>query len=239
MATRNGEKYITRQLDSILSQLGPNDEVIISDDASTDATIELISARRDPRITLFPNPTPLGITAGFENALTRARGEYIFLADQDDVWKENKVRISLHALTTCDVVVSDCLVVDQDLKLIAPSFFEINRSRSGFFRNLRHNAYIGSCMAFRRSLLTRALPFPKHIPMHDLWLGFVAELFCSTRFIPLALILYRRHNSNASSTAQPSRHRLRTKIMFRFNLLRYIPLLLTRKTNNQTPPPSI
>jgi len=84
MATFNGERYLKEQLDSILSQLGDEDELIISDDGSSDKTLEIIHAYKDKRIRFFHNRRK-GIANNFENALSRARGEFIFLADQDDV----------------------------------------------------------------------------------------------------------------------------------------------------------
>jgi glycosyltransferase involved in cell wall biosynthesis len=232
MATHNGEKYIKEQLDSVLCQLGKDDEIIISDDDSTDSTVAIVTGYKDSRITVYRNVKRKGVTGNFENALIHAGGDYIFLSDQDDVWKENKVRVCVEKLNDCDVVVSDCTVVDDGLQVIAPSFFEKNNTRKGLVQNLYHNSYMGCCMAFRRTLLQRSLPFPKHIPVHDVWIGFVAGLFYTTRFIPHALVLYRRHGNNSTPTSQPSHYRVWKKITFRWNLLRYIPLLLVRRKNN-------
>jgi hypothetical protein len=84
-------------------------------------------------------------------------------------------------------------------------------------------------MAFRKEILQLCLPFPRYIPMHDIWFGFVVELFYSSCFIPQKLVLYRRHDNNISSTSQISKFGLLKKLSFRLNLLRYIPLLLIRK----------
>jgi glycosyltransferase involved in cell wall biosynthesis len=232
MATCNGEKYIKEQLDSILCQLGSEDEVIISDDHSMDHTIDIITNYNDQRIRVYQNKRRRGVIGNFENALMHANGDFIFLADQDDVWKENKVRECMENLKNCTVVVTDCAVVDTDLKVIFPSFFAHNHTRKGLVQNLRHNSYIGCCMAFRRALLQRCLPFPKHIPMHDVWIGFVAGLFHTTCFIPRVLVLYRRHGDNMTSTSQRSDHSVWIKIAFRWNLIRYIPLLFLRRRKN-------
>jgi glycosyltransferase involved in cell wall biosynthesis len=229
MATYNGEKYIEAQLNSILCQLDKDDEIVISDDGSTDKTLEIVRSYQESRIKILHNTKRGGVIGNFENALTKANGEYIFLADQDDVWEENKVRVCLKNLEDCDVVVSDCAIVDADLKIITPSFFQKNNTRKGFLNNLYHNSYIGCCMAFRRTVLQKCLPFPKHIPMHDTWMGFVAELCYTTRFIPQVLVLYRRHGNNITPTSQPSQYGMLKKIAFRWNLIRYIPLLFLRK----------
>ena len=93
MATKNGAKFIREQLDSILAQLDPSDEIIISDDASTDETISLIESYNDNRIRLLKNKLSVGISRNFEISLNVSKGEFIFLADQDDVWAPNKVEV--------------------------------------------------------------------------------------------------------------------------------------------------
>jgi glycosyltransferase involved in cell wall biosynthesis len=233
LAVYNGEKYIKEQIDSILTQLDHTGEIIISDDNSTDKTLEIIENFSDSRIKIFRGNNFKSPIFNLENALKHAQGNYIFLADQDDVWIENKVQICMQYLQTADVVVSDCKVVDAGLNIMCNSFFQKNHSRQGFFINLQHNAYIGCCMAFRRKILTTCLPFPKNIPMHDIWLGFVAELFYTSCFIPLPLVLYRRHGNNISPTSQTSVFNFRQKLLFRWNLIRYIPLLLLRKLKSK------
>ena len=92
MAAYNGELYIAQQLDSILNNIKINDEVIISDDGSSDRTREIIRDYivKDNRIKLVDGPQK-GVVKNFENALEYANGEIIFLCDQDDVWKDNKI----------------------------------------------------------------------------------------------------------------------------------------------------
>jgi glycosyltransferase involved in cell wall biosynthesis len=91
MATHNGARFIRRQLETILTQLAPGDEVVISDDSSTDGTLEIIDSFDDPRIRLFTGNTFFGPIFNFENALRKAMGEIIVLADQDDIWLDGKV----------------------------------------------------------------------------------------------------------------------------------------------------
>ena len=91
MATYNGEKYIRQQICSIISQIGEGDEVIISDDGSTDSTLDTIRSMADSRIRIVKGPCRRSPTLNFENALSHAQGDYIFLADQDDVWLPGKV----------------------------------------------------------------------------------------------------------------------------------------------------
>ncbi len=202
VASYNGAPYIDAQLQSILASREV-DEVLISDDGSSDDSIDRIKAIRDSRIRLIDGPRQ-GLVRNFEFLLSQVRGDYIFLADQDDIWLPEKVSTMLAHLRCVDLVVSDCAVVDAELNVIAESFFALRRSRSGLIHNILQNGYLGCCIALRRRLLDRALPFPANIPMHDWWLGLVAETFGQPRFIPDRLVLYRRHGGNASTTAESS-----------------------------------
>ena len=107
MATFNGEKYIKEQIQSILNQLSLDDEVIISDDGSSDKTLEVINHINDKRIKVFTNTHKHGFTHNFENALNHANGEYIFLSDQDDIWAEEKVNKVMESLIYNDLVIHD------------------------------------------------------------------------------------------------------------------------------------
>src|ERR1700690_1222765 len=106
IATRNGENFIEAQLRSVLSQLNANDEVIISDDCSTDRTPEIIRSLNDSRITLL-EVEYCNLIRNFENALLNASGDIIFLADQDDVWHPAKVSRTKELLQKYDLVVTD------------------------------------------------------------------------------------------------------------------------------------
>jgi glycosyltransferase involved in cell wall biosynthesis len=217
MATCDGERHLATQLESVLEQLDAGDEVVIADDCSNDATLAIIEGFADSRIRLLRGHQRVGVVANFERTLRAARGDHVFLCDQDDVWLPNKRSVFTEALATADLVVSDCNVTDEELVAIAPSFFARRRSGPGVLRNLWRNSFLGCCMAFRRTLLDKALPFPAGLPMHDTWLGLVANATGRVRFVPDVTLLYRRHGASASPTAGPShfsrraqmRHRLR------------------------------
>lgn len=233
IATYNGSKYIREQIDSILPQLGESDEIIISDDSSTDNTLEIVRSYKDKRIKIFSNNKFHSPIFNFENALKQAKGDYIFLSDQDDIWMENKVDKMMEALKQFSLVVSDCYVVDKDCNIIRESFFHA-KPATGIMKNLIKNNYLGCCMAFRRELLSKALPFPKRIAMHDIWLGLCGTLFYKTTFIPDKLIMYRRHGGNASPTAEKSNYGLMYKLSYRIDIIfclvkRYFDLIFNCK----------
>ncbi len=229
IATYNGERFIKEQLQSITNQLPADSEIIISDNGSIDKTVEIIKAFKDERVVLLLNTTSKGPTKNFQNALKRANGDIIFLSDQDDVWLPDKVRTCVHYLEKYHLVVTDGKVVNEDLSVLSNSLFRTYNSGNGIIKNLVRNSFIGCCMAFRREILPLAIPFPEKIPMHDIWIGFVAQMFFSVHFIKDQLVLHRRHTTNESTTFNKSKFTLLKKIEFRINLLRYIPVLLKRK----------
>lgn len=223
IATYNGEKYIAEQLTSILSQLGDFDEIVISDNFSTDGTIDVATGFRDSRIKIHQF-SEKNIVLNFENAIKLSKGDLIFLADQDDIWLSNKLKIMCYYLQNSDLVLSDCNIVDQSLSLISPSFLKHRNVKLGLLNNIFRNGYLGCCMAFRRSLLDFALPFPRSLPMHDWWLGMVAEIYGKVTLVQVPLLLYRRHGANASQTTQSSKTSFIKRLIWRLYLMRSLIL---------------
>jgi len=222
MATYNGEKYISEQLESILSQLDKDDEVIISDDDSSDDTVNIINKLADKRIKIFKNDLDSGYTRNFENAISKATGDYIFLSDQDDVWMDNKVELMLSKLQTNDLVISDALISDGFLKPTLGSHFKIYKVKSGFLHNWLQTRYIGACMAFRKEILLKILPFPskQSLCAHDYWIANVGEFYYKVGLIHQPLIKYRRHHSNASTGGTKSANSLSHKLTVRLYTLK-------------------
>lgn len=227
MATFNGEKYIKEQIDSILVQLNNDDELIISDDGSTDKTIEIINSYNDRRIKLLLFNSKC-YTKNFENALLNAKGDYIFLSDQDDIWLPGKVDACINTLQKHDFVVTDANVIDQNMNIIIESYFKFCKVKKGFLYNVMFTRYIGACMAFRKEVLSSILPIPKNDKYiaHDYWIACVCEKKYKVELIETPYLLYRRHDGNASAGVfGKSKLSLLQKIMKRIyilNKLRYI-----------------
>ena len=145
MATYNGEKYLKDQLDSILKQIQSSDEVIISDDGSNDSTRYIIEKfqKEYKNIYLVDGPKR-GVQKNFENALKHARGDILFLSDQDDIWMDGKVERVLkefeNSNTLC--VVHDAEIVDGNMNKVKDSFFELKNGKPGLLHNLYRNAFI-------------------------------------------------------------------------------------------------
>jgi glycosyltransferase involved in cell wall biosynthesis len=215
---------VGEQLNSILSQLSATDEVIISDDASSDNTLEIIRAFQDPRIQILERKHSVGIVANFEASLRHSKGTIIFLADQDDVWLPGKVQILSLQLIDHDLTISDCELVDQTLRPLRQPPGRTFKTKKGLLRNLIRNSYMGCCMAFRRNVLNKALPFPKDIPMHDVWIGLVAEMYFKVTMVPDKLVLHRRHQHNASTTGMISQLTLRKQFINRYKIIKSLIL---------------
>lgn len=219
MTTYNGEKYLRGQVDSILGQLSNEDELIISDDGSTDSTIRILESYNDSRIKILHNTKNHGVNGNFENALINAKGDYIFLSDQDDVWHNNKVRVCISALDKYDCIVHDCEITDSELNIISNSLFKELGAKSGVINNLKKNGFTGCCMAFKKSVLNSVIPFPKSERFfHDQWIGLRASMKFKTAFINQKLIYFRRHSSNSSSAAGKSKLNILNKIYYRILL---------------------
>lgn len=221
MATYNGEEFIKDQLDSILSQLGDGDEVIISDDGSQDKTLSIIRGFNDRRIKVFWNLSK-GIVSNFENAIMNSRGEYIFMADQDDIWCENKIAVVMIDFQEgYDLIVSDCIIFESSTnEILQDSFYSFSNSRKGIVKNIIKNSYIGCCIAFNSKIKNIAVPFPSMIPMHDSWIGINAEIHGKVNFNKAKLIKYRKHFKNASYTSSGiSKFSLYKKVFYRVVLV--------------------
>lgn len=227
MATYNGSAYVEAQLRSILSQLSATDEVIVSDDGSTDDTIGVIRGIADPRIVILSHPH-VGTTRNFYAALDQAKGDYIFLSDQDDVWLPGKVSRSLMHLASCDLVVTDARVTDEALHVVADSLFGIMHSGAGLWKNWFACTFYGSAMAFKRSVLEASRPYPSASTIaHDWWIGIVAQMVGKVCFVEEPLLLYRRHAGtvtqvNSKSLLTRSPRPLYVKIYARIQMLYYI-----------------
>lgn len=211
LATYNGARYLPEQLDSLLHQTEVLPRIIISDDGSSDETLSIIGrleAMYPGRIKRLPQGPGRGASANFNYLLASTDAHYVFLADQDDVWDQDKVVISLdkmwaleqeHGTETPLLVHTDLRVMDESLQLISPSFFEfqnLKKSRDQFKDLLFQNTVTGCTVLANRALLNKALPIPSAAMMHDWWLALVAAAFGKIGFVDKATMSYRQHGSN-------------------------------------------
>jgi glycosyltransferase involved in cell wall biosynthesis len=203
----NAAAFLRPQIESILQQLGPQDELITVDDASDDGSDAILACRNDPRIHLHRNDRNLGVLASFEKALGIARGQVLFLSDHDDLWLPGKLKKTLaifDARPSITMVASDARLIDAEGRTLEPSFFA---QRGGFapgaLHNFVKNKYLGCTLSFRREMLPIFLPIPHDVPMHDIWFGMLNAIYGETYFLDEPLVAYRRHGRNASPVVSP------------------------------------
>lgn len=226
----NGEKYIKEQLESILPQLGSEDEVIISDDGSTDTTLEIIESLNDPRIQIFFHPKIESKYKGSEKkiqlvasnvyyALSKASGDYIFLSDQDDIWFPNKVeRVMEEFKKGYECVLHNNMVIDNSHNILLDSYFKFSRPSKSLIRFLFRCFYQGASMAFTKRIKDLSLPDPMLPISHDQYIALHSWISGKKiSFIQEPLLLYRRHGENVSFSTEKSTNSLRFKIMYRVN----------------------
>ena len=205
MATYNGEKFIKEQIDSILSQLSDDDELVVSDDGSKDRTLDIISSYNDKRIRILHHSAPHGFVHNFENALGNAKGDYIFLSDQDDYWIPGKVKTAMGYLTSgTDLVIHNAELVDGKGQPLGTDYYSCMHSKTGFWANIWKTRSLGCCMCFNRKVLEKSMPMPKHIVAHDYWIGMIALKHFKVKFIEDKLLCYRRHGGNVSPSSEKS-----------------------------------
>lgn len=208
MATYNGEKYLRRQLDSIISQTYQDIEVIIVDDASTDDTVAILEEyiKKNANIRLFRNFHNLGIVKTFERALSLCKGEYIALSDQDDVWFSNKLEVLLANIGDSLLIHSDATLVNKNVEVAELSNFAAakkDKFKAQFTDYLISNNVTGCTALFPRRLLDLALPIPEKFYIHDHYLALVASYYGTITFVDMPLIYYRQHDNNSIGAKRP------------------------------------
>lgn len=212
LCTHNGASYVEEQLLSILEQQPAPTQLVVSDDASRDDTIDRVRAvaARYPsvQLTIFENTPPLGVTKNFEQAIRACTGDLIALSDQDDVWHPGRLALfaaQFAAQPTVSLIHSDARLVDGAGAPLGHTLSgalgvgagEVASIHAGdaFSVMLRRNLVTGACTVFRRSLVEFAAPFPPSW-VHDEWLGIIAAAVASTDFVEQPTIDYRQHGSN-------------------------------------------
>lgn len=224
MCTYNGEAYLSEQLDSILQQTCPPDELIICDDGSTDGTRSILDdyERSFPNtIRVHENDTNLGVVKNFEKAIGLTTGDVVALSDQDDVWKPEKLKEQVSALKSHDAqlvfhnaaVVSESLVRQTDLwSTFSPSYAlgRLREPRNAVTELTDRNVVQGAATVFKSDLKESALPIPRPW-FYDHYIAMIAALTGSIYDLDAELIRYRQHNAQQMGVTSTS---LRQKIAF-------------------------
>lgn len=213
LATYNGEKYVSEQIDSILNQTYDNINLFISDDGSSDATREILAQyeQKDKRVHVFRQPQNLGYIKNFEFLLQQVESEIYMLADQDDVWLPEKIEKSYELLQeeAADLVFGDLLVVNEHLETIYPSFvkyMKLERKIKKYIHtnrlNYLYNCVTGCTVMAKKKFIPLMMPFPKNkkYVIHDYWIGIIMSLQGKVAYLPTPYMKYRQHGNNQVGT---------------------------------------
>lgn len=211
MATWNGEAYIKQQLDSFVLQNRMPDELVVSDDGSTDATVQILESfsRSSPfPVSICVNSERLGCSANFSQVLSFTDADAVLMSDQDDVWLPTKVgtiESTFQQRPDVGVVINDAYIADAELS--NAGLTRIVQMRMGGYSIGRFHQ--GACTSIRGDLLKHLLPIPSDVWMHDSWIHTVGALVGARYVLPAPLQYFRRHGANESDSPTSSLRELR------------------------------
>lgn len=210
ICTYNGERFLKKQIDSILNQTIAVDEIVVCDDCSSDGTKEILAKYSKQLPAIFRihfNETNLRSVKNFEKAISLCQNEIIFLSDQDDIWCENKVELFLEYFEKhpdIDVISSNAFIIDENDNIIdkntiwdVVSFLEKRKINYNYFKifALIGNFATGANMAFRKDFIESTLPFPEKKFHHDEWIALISSSANKFNLIREKTSFYRIHES--------------------------------------------
>lgn len=216
MCTYNGARFVGEQLASIAAQTRPPEELVVCDDCSTDATLECVrefACNAPFPVRVFENEKNIGSTKNFEHAIELCEGDFIAVADQDDVWLPEKLRKLEEVLAneSTALVFTDGDVVDESLRPLGQRVWQTIRfgeDEQKLFREgrafpvlLDHNVVTGAAMALKAEFKKLILPFPNDLThdgipvLHDWWTALLIAAVGDVFFVPEPLFKYRQHAS--------------------------------------------
>ncbi|MDR1195126.1 MAG: glycosyltransferase family 2 protein [Endomicrobium sp.] len=199
MAAYNGQNFLKKQLDSLFMQTYKNIEIIACDDCSTDSTISILKSYSSVKV--LQNEQNIGFVKTFEKVISAAKGKYIALCDQDDVWLPEKIETLVKEIGDNVLIHSDAYLIDESDNIISNTAslkvkkFLRNKTFTDF---LKSNSVTGCTLMLKKELLNTAIPFPKNTQYHDWWLAICAAKYGKIKYLDMPLVKYRMHASNAS-----------------------------------------
>lgn len=247
MSTYNGEQYLDAQMQSLLAQTYRPLEIIVNDDGSTDGTWALLEQwqQQHPQL-IFPqkNPTNLGYVKSFEAAMRRARGAYLSLCDQDDLWMPEKTShlvaaIGSYPMAYCNSLLVDAAGVSTGITLAHKKNLATYTDPAVF---LTDNCVAGHATLVTRQLFEQSLPFKAPTP-HDFLLAYMSTFYGGIVYLPEVLVHYRNHANNVigavnlykkkESYSAKKQRRLREEIVHQQNRLQRLQLFLEKCPDSQ------
>lgn len=215
MATRNSADFLEPMIESLLAQTHDDFQLVVSDDCSTDATQEILARlaprfRHPPRLILRETPSG-SASANFGSLLAQSTGDYVFLADHDDIWLPGRIAADLVLLRAAEersgrdtpiLVHRDLAVIDGDGSSTLPSYWAFKKivpeAGARLSTALMHGTVTGCAAAMNQALVRRAGAVPPEAIMHDWWLNLVATAFGEVIWDRTPQTRYRIHGRNVS-----------------------------------------
>ena len=228
LCTYNGEKYLEKQIKSIMEQDREDFCLLYSDDGSTDSTKAILQSLQEKygrRMRAFPRPMHSGSPAKhFLSILSAlAKGEvetenleYIFLADQDDEWFPDKLSKTISVIKEEErkfgeslpiLCHTDCSLMNSRGELLAKSYRRYQKLPGAsyrFSRLLLQNHVTGASVGINKALLQYCKEIPAEVKMHDHWLALLANCFGEIQYLPYASYAYRQHGENVLGAKKAS-----------------------------------
>ena len=242
MATYNGEKFIKKQLVSILDELDQHDELVIVDDCSKDQTVQIIKSCNDNRIKLYINNINHREVFSFNKAISFSKNRYIFLSDQDDIWIKGRISKMKNNLSKTYLVSSNFRWINELDEEINIDYGGVDKKSSK--KNIKNildiyigkTNYYGCAMAFERSILDYAFPIPSNVESHDLWFALVGNILRKNIHINDYTLLKRNHTNNATSTISNRSifKKIFSRVVFSLNIITIIKRIFIKNLNKNT-----
>ncbi len=225
LATYNGSKYLSEQIDSLINQTYKNINIIVRDDGSTDNTVEIIEEyeKKDSRVRLLSdNLGNLGFVRNFEELMKNSTSEYLMFSDQDDIWYNDKVEISYVRMKEVEYIYGkSCpILVHTNSRIMnyenqSKKLFILKFSNNSLFENSFFNFFVqGSTMIINKFLKIESLPFSKEVYLHDRYLHLITEFIGVRSYIDVPTMDYRQHSSNEIGASSNVIKKIKSKRYF-------------------------
>lgn len=213
LCTYNGEKFLREQLNSIINQTIPVNEIVVCDDCSSDATLTILEEynQKYPQLfKIFINEINLRSNKNFEKSISLTTGDYIFLSDQDDVWRNDKVEKTLEVFKqneNAEGVFSDAYLINNKDKILFDNtislwdsiyFFETKIPKPlDLYKILikKGNYLTGATLCIKKEVKNYCFPFQTidNVFLHDEWFAFILSIRKKLYYSSEKLISYRIH----------------------------------------------
>lgn len=256
LSTYNGSKYLSELIESIINQTCNNWKLIIRDDGSEDSTVDVIKSFvirfPDKIIYVKDKYNNLGPSQSFSKLMEYSNADYIMFCDQDDVWLNNKIELTIKKMLLLEVefihkpilIHTDLTIVNEELKVISNSFWnyqKLNPKYKKLNNILIQNIVTGCSMMINKKLKELAHPIPNEAIMHDWWIALVASIYSGIYEINSPLVLYRQHSKNNIGAKKYSLYNFITRFgklneshKSNINIIKQSNPLLLRYTDNLT-----